>query len=419
MKTDPLKLHRYWPMSIVILSFLIPLAMFFCYRRPLLDYLLVIASILFCTIVFILHKKGSRSLFQIILIYLCFNGLLIKALDVLRDKTTSFNFYYDFEAFKRIKEIERESSPAKLFRVVTYGLPQGIAVYHGFQAADMEHNYYPTTYYNFWLKVLNDGNGIDPQEYQGLINGTTYHSVTLRMPKSDELGYRVKDLFFNRHLLALMNVKYLVSRVIIESPNRYHLEPLYEEGMESCRSFGYNVEGFRCRIKKYLQGPKASLYRLTDTVDRFFIVTRARVFDTTEALNESLGTSSLEALKTHLYMTREAQSMLDSTTPILSASSAAPAYLASRVESIDYTPDRIKLFAFANDPSYLIMTDTYSPRWECTDNGIRTPTAPAYETFRAIKLTPGSHEISCHFVSLLSTVATTIVQNTTRQNGED
>lgn len=55
------------------------------------------------------------------------------------------------------------------------------------------------------------------------------------------------------------------------------------------------------------------------------------------------------------------------------------------------SPERIELETASDDPSYLVLTDTFDPGWRATVDGDEKPIRPAYVAFRAVFLQPGKH----------------------------
>jgi uncharacterized membrane protein YfhO len=61
----------------------------------------------------------------------------------------------------------------------------------------------------------------------------------------------------------------------------------------------------------------------------------------------------------------------------------------SRVEFVDYQPNRIKIDAVSNAPGFLVISDTYYPGWNAYINGSKVDIIRANYAFRAINLDGG------------------------------
>jgi len=49
----------------------------------------------------------------------------------------------------------------------------------------------------------------------------------------------------------------------------------------------------------------------------------------------------------------------------------------------------------------LIMIESFSRRWICSDNGVPSSLIPAYDAFRAVYLDRGEHHVECRFPGII------------------
>ena len=63
----------------------------------------------------------------------------------------------------------------------------------------------------------------------------------------------------------------------------------------------------------------------------------------------------------------------------------------------DYTPDRIVLRVAAKGRTALVVSNTFSPFWRCTVDGIETRILPAYGTFWGVPIGPGEHRVEFRY----------------------
>ena len=74
--------------------------------------------------------------------------------------------------------------------------------------------------------------------------------------------------------------------------------------------------------------------------------------------------------------------------------------LKTEIRYIYYTPNEITSIVYTNLESYLVLLDTYYPGWKAYIDGNETPIYRANFLFRAIKLSPGTHEVIFNYSPL-------------------
>lgn len=336
------------------------------------------------------HKNLAQSL-AMILIGVCIIRGAYKPVQTIQAGPNTFKFYYDLDAIDKIKQLE--SGRGELFRVVSYGITPAVASYHGLQTADMNSNFYSDAYRRYWIQVLSVGEDTNREYLDGTLLGQGVQHVGIE-PNIEHEG-NVDSVTFNPRLLALINVKYVLSRVIIDRPERYGLKPIVLGSMPTCHKITGELEGLRCRINKYLSGCSASLYKMESYAPRFFLVHDVKNFRDGAGLEEALRNDTLAELSHNLYITDENSQLLEQD-DLQEIGYQNPAN-AEGIDKISYTPDNIGINVELSRQGYLIMTESYSDRWHCFDNGKEVPVLPAYGAFRAIHLDKGEHEVQCRF----------------------
>ncbi|PYQ16308.1 MAG: hypothetical protein DMF79_18775, partial [Acidobacteria bacterium] len=59
----------------------------------------------------------------------------------------------------------------------------------------------------------------------------------------------------------------------------------------------------------------------------------------------------------------------------------------------DLRADRVRLHARLRSPGYVVLVDTYDPGWRARIDGVAAPVLRANETFRAVALPAGEHNV--------------------------
>lgn len=65
----------------------------------------------------------------------------------------------------------------------------------------------------------------------------------------------------------------------------------------------------------------------------------------------------------------------------------------SSIRFVEYTTDKVTIRITSNYSGFLVLNDTYYPGWKAYDNGKRIEISRANYFMRAIKLSPGEHEV--------------------------
>lgn len=350
--------------------------------------------------------RHPATLLPLLLLSFIFLRFLYKPIQILESGPGSFNYYFNYEALHKIQEIEGESQDP--FRVVHFGIQPVAATFAGLETADMYNPFYSWRYKKFWQALVDVGETRDEEYFNSFANGHGVH-VDLPMPHSNDFSTAVDVLPFHVKLLALANVKYLVSRVIINNPERFGLVPVLEQSMVTCRSILREWERLKCQVGKHFLGrPQASLYRLSETLPRYFLVPRARIFEDQNGLYRAMRDDSLAMLKGSVYLEKNsfAEFERDAKLPLPrtdgdDAVQDAVQDAAGTITQTHYAPDEIEVALSLTAPGYFVMSDGYSDRWRCDDNAAPLPMVPAYGAFRVLFLQKGEHVVRCAFQDVI------------------
>jgi hypothetical protein len=159
----------------------------------------------------------------------------------------------------------------------------------------------------------------------------------------------------SNRLLALLNVKYVVTPRPIAESESYHA---------------------------VMSSPLGSLTEIRDTLPRAFLVHHVRVMEDSAAVGELIKGSW--PLRSQLLMPA------DPGVPLSDPPVGSPPETVV-VESYDLGEIRLRVRAAA--PALLFLGDNYYPAWHARVDGRETPVLRADVTFRAVPVPAGEHEI--------------------------
>jgi len=140
-----------------------------------------------------------------------------------------------------------------------------------------------------------------------------------------------------------------------------------------------------------------------DVMPRAFLVHDARVAD---------DKSVLEIMRQNDF--KPAETLLLANGPPLRTGGAQRADEAAKI--VNYEPERVVLSAHASADAYLVLADAWFPDWIARVDGVEVPLYRADLMFRAVRLSPGDHQvefeyrpISLYAGAVISAIALVIV----------
>lgn len=278
-------------------------------------------------------------------------------------------------------------------RMATYKAESGLDIHpayaqaYGFETVDGYFSLYSQRYQEYWARVVekvikSDGALQRNSEYY------LRHWVYLYAPLSGTFNQQEAIEFsdyYNLNLLSLANTKYLISRwqlmardlKLVSAPIQA-LEQRREWDRHSRleKLFGY--------LKSEYPPRPLYIYENASVLPRAFLVPQLRVFETADALLNTLKDTPVAKIrKTAFLESPDASTILDR--PL--------GFSHSQVEILDYAPDRIVVSVEADGPGVLVMTNNYSPFWKVWVDGTQQTIVPAYHTFQGVYLEAGQHEV--------------------------
>ena len=162
-----------------------------------------------------------------------------------------------------------------------------------------------------------------------------------------------------------MNVGHLVSREQLISKT---LLPVRSE-KKSWSSLS-RLEKARVNLRANFKGREyLFIYRNKDVFPRFFSVPRIKTFDTGRLVLEAMKNASREDLRNIVFVEKK---------QLPTGLSADQSFGTLDIKLETYTNDTIKLRISADQPSVLIVANSYSPFWTVEIDGKKANLFPAY-----------------------------------------
>jgi hypothetical protein len=129
------------------------------------------------------------------------------------------------------------------------------------------------------------------------------------------------------------------------------------------------------------------LYEVPDPLPRASLVPQtAAMYLSDDDIHQRLGQQDFD-LAEHLLLPADAPR------PAPAAGPVADANVAYRRDS----PDRLALTVTAPEPGYLRVLESWDPGWSASVDGAPAAVIRAYDTFMAVPISPGSHQVQLAF----------------------
>ncbi len=137
-------------------------------------------------------------------------------------------------------------------------------------------------------------------------------------------------------------------------------------------------------------GQGVYLYRNPQVAPRAFIVTDVRPVASHAAVWPVLATPGYTPCA---FATVEGESPLSA--PVAASTGGTSCVGSATITR--YEPNRVHLQAQTPTEGMLVLTDSYSPEWQVTVDGVRQPVLKADGPFRGVHLMPGTHDVRFEF----------------------
>lgn len=292
-----------------------------------------------------------------------------------------------------------DESHNELFRVAVVGVsnasafsasgdnfyPNYAGVY-GFEAVDGYLGMYSKRYEDYWGEVIEPlrltDPGIDVRWKTKPIWIYLFAPVDGSFDRMASIDF---DKYYNLHLLSLANTKYLISRWPLEDENLIlKSEPVNIQADRADWHLRSRLGKIVGLLKGDLTHRALYVYENVYVLPRVFLVPQARLFETSDALLDTLEDMPIAEIQKTVFIESADASMVGDR-PL--------GFSRSEVEILNYTPDRIVVSVKSDGPAILVMTNNYSPFWKIWVGGMQQTIFPAYHTFQGVYLEAGQHEV--------------------------
>jgi hypothetical protein len=336
----------------------------------------------------------------------CTIPVLVSAVNMheIRVRIPSETYFWNFGNPQLLElATSRTSEP---FRVATVGTDLIFTAPHGRSARNSIHPAYATVY---GFETVDGYFSLVYDRYQRywarVIEGTTIHDSYVRQNAAAWLKhllllYASPEMFsattvcqrpfeFSRYysldLLSLANTRYLISLWPLLDPC---LELVSSPTQAVTQMQEWGARSFWGKAIGYLKGEypprQLYIYENTTVLPRGFLVQNARVFETADALLDSLKHVPISDIGKSVFLESEYS-------PAVAGRPLG--FTRSEVEFINYTPDRIALSVKTDGPGILVLTNNYSQFWKALVDSTPQTIFPVYHTFQGVVIEKGQHEV--------------------------
>ncbi len=250
----------------------------------------------------------------------------------------------------------------------------------GLDTADGYLSLYPQRYQDFWERVIGPLITQDQNRY----NYFHYYGsrVYLYEPtKGFPSGPVQVDGYYDLDLLALANVRYLISGVELADPRLHELS-----------SPTSSAEGTLSKLRQWLGQVTGSplpsqiyVYQLDGTLARAFVVGQAQSFPSRSALLDALAAATPKQLGQVAFFEQA-----DGPIP-------QPEGGVAETPVLRRSPDRIQIAVEATAPALLVVTEQYSKFWSAEVDGAEVKVVPADGPFMAVAIPAGRHTVAMRY----------------------
>ncbi|MFA4826223.1 MAG: DUF6044 family protein [Methanoregula sp.] len=311
----------------------------------------------------------------------------------------SDNYYINYEN-PALKQLAINES-GEQFRVATVGCkmattkqasryeiyPAYAAIY-GFETIDGYNSFHLKRFSDYWGIVIDPAVEKDERlksNKEGYITRWMYLYAPFNGSFEKKSTIEFSE-YYNLNLLSLANTKYLISRWAL---NHSSLKPVYIPPGSYRDTDAWEKQPVTSQIIAYLQGEKPAralyIYENKDVFPRIFVVSKIKTFDTSAALLDGLKKARIEEIRTTAFL--NSSDIKKSSFINMNAGNV-------QINITGYTPDRISLDVETEGPGILVITNNYSPYWQCDVNGDPCKIFPVYHSFQGVLISKGKNEIT-------------------------
>ena len=306
--------------------------------------------------------------------------LQFKVVRLMKEPVVYRKYFDSHSAFTELRD-KQSRNP---FRVALLYLPPMITQHSGLETvgirAPIQHKYYKEYFKEIIrprLKTKQQNDFFDNYWYQlSLImdRGRAWH------PSVEQREKNISTLL-NIPLLLMINTKYIVSKFYNPSLAHISKEVVQSESDNITRN-GLVSGLFRkldSRLEGKIFGAPYFIYEIKDGFDRGYLVQNAIVLPSDRDVLSRLSEQSVEGLKNNVFFSRQ-----NSNIPDDFSNGKINVSTDNTINVSYYSPDRIVFDGITSEPSILVVTNNYHPKWTATVNGKKVKVYRANHAFQAI-----------------------------------
>jgi hypothetical protein len=292
----------------------------------------------------------------------------------------SFAANWRIPRLERLAASQRPDDPFRIATIQENGLQSGYMNAMNLETADGYINLYARGYHGLWRILIEPylPRHADKAEYFAN-NGARVSLYT-----DDGHGSPLPAAnYFRTSLLALLNVRYIVTNVPIDDPL---LDLVEDTRPDRWWDELPTREKLARRLGEDFTGRSVSLYRVREAAPRWWLAEGVRVHDGAGALADDLRSADVADLRCDVRLMR-------TDAAALGVSESGGGTVTPR----QYRPDAIELQIEALRPSVLVVANAFSPLWRAAVDGKPVPLVPAYGALWAVAVPAGNHTVTFRY----------------------
>jgi len=277
-------------------------------------------------------------------------------------------------------------------RVVTLGFHPALARNLGAETADGYSAVFSSRYKAVWrvaiskqLKDEEQRRRFDWYRWElNSLNGQTLREFTHRVYNLKHCPTPFEEsLEWHAPLFLAFNVTAVVSLRPVRE-----LEAISERVVSTgCPERSEGVITFN-RLRRFFSPAPLWVYFLKDTFERGYLVDRAEVLDSDEAVLGALGRRTVAEFRSSVLLSAQ-DGNVSKEEPALAGTAGTKGLTLT-----EYGPDRLVFDVHTPRPAYLVVSNNYTSKWTARVGGRPVPLLRANHAFQAVRIdAPGRHEV--------------------------
>ena len=291
----------------------------------------------------------------------------------------SYKHFFESDVFEQIKPKSKSDH-----RIAFINWHPTVGIENHLQVAGGYSSQYLKSYALLWRKIIiGEVDEFDNYNFKAYL-------IDNDVKRESNPPQKIQTLKINTNLLALNNVRYLLSLNEIVDSEKYGLK-LSIEGNPYVRKYG--VDRFKQIMLRIGENIPYFVYEVTNYFPRINVVKDAVVLNSDQELYQLLGSLNVKQLKNTIYyssegLTEQQKEKIASYQSIERSDNNA--YLFSGIHIED---DLISFEIKTDMPIQLLLNENYMRDWEVYIDGQQSVIIPAYNTLRSIIVGKGSHTV--------------------------